>query len=146
MYPEPFWQIKSLDTMTDDEWESLCDGCGRCCLVKLEDIDTGRLHYTNVACRLLNTDTCRCSDYPHRIVKVPDCLDLRSMEREVFETLPNTCAYRVLHKGRELAWWHPLISGDLNTVHEAGISVRSRVLCEDHIHPDDLENHVIDLA
>jgi len=143
---KPFWQTKSLDEMSDEEWESICDGCGRCCLVKLEDIDSGNLHYTSVACRLLDTETCQCSDYRRRIIKVPDCLELKLIEHEAYATLPDTCAYRLLYEGEVLAWWHPLISGDKNTVHQAGISVRGKTICESHIHPDELEDHVVDLT
>ena len=108
----PFWQRKSLKEMTDSEWESLCDGCGRCCLVKLEDADdSSRTYFTDVGCRLLDGETCRCSDYPNRTAKVKDCVRLtpRNINRIVW--LPPTCAYRLLADGRDLYWWHPLVSG-----------------------------------
>jgi uncharacterized cysteine cluster protein YcgN (CxxCxxCC family) len=114
--------------MTDSEWESLCDGCGRCCLVKLEDADdSARTYFTDVGCRLLDGDTCRCRDYPNRTAKVKDCVRLtpRNINRIVW--LPPTCAYRLLADGRDLYWWHPLVSGDADTVHQAGVSVRGRV-------------------
>ena len=141
---EPFWIRKQLSQMTRAEWESLCDGCGRCCLNKLEDADTGMVYYTNVACRLLDLKRCRCSDYAHRFTKVPDCLQLVPDDPGCFDWLPLTCAYRRLAEGRALEWWHPLGSGDPATVHTAGISVRGKALGEEDVHPDDLEDHIID--
>lgn len=140
----PFWQRKTLSEMTDAEWESLCDGCGRCCLNKLEDEDTGRTFFTDVACRLLDWDTCRCKDYRNRQKKVPDCVRLtpRNVRRIVW--LPPTCAYDLLTKGRDLYWWHPLVSGDPDTVHAAGISVRGRVRAGEETVPDEeLENYIV---
>jgi len=125
--PPPFWTAKTLDAMTDTEWESLCDGCGRCCLVKLEDEETGFVHYTDVGCTLLDDQTCRCRDYPNRQAKVPDCVRLTPQGVRSLTWLPQTCAYRLLADGRDLYWWHPLVSGDPRSVHAAGISVRDRV-------------------
>lgn len=132
----PFWQRKKLSEMTAAEWESLCDGCGRCCLNKLEDEDTGRTFFTDVACQLLDWSTCRCKDYANRRNKVPDCVRLtwRNVRRIVW--LPPTCAYDLLAKGRNLYWWHPLVSGDPQTVHAAGISVRGRVRASEETVPD----------
>ena len=124
---EPFWKTKKLSEMTDAEWESLCDGCGRCCLVKLEDEDTGEVAYTDVGCTLLEGDTCRCRDYEGRQARVPDCVRLTADTVRTLSWLPPTCAYRLLAEGRDLPWWHPLLSGDPDTVHGAGISVRGRV-------------------
>ena len=126
----PFWKRKRLDQMTAAEWESLCDGCARCCLVKLEDSDTGAIAYTDIACRLLNLGTCRCTDYPNRRKRVPDCVKLDPANIAAFDWMPSTCAYRLLAEGKDLAWWHPLVSGDPDTVHRAGISVRGRVVSE----------------
>ena len=141
----PFWQRKSLKEMTDSEWESLCDGCGRCCLVKLEDADdSSRTYFTDVGCRLLDGETCRCSDYPNRSARVKDCVRLtpRNINRIVW--LPPTCAYRLLADGGDLYWWHPLVSGDPDTVHQAGISVRGRVgASEDEVKDDDLEDRIV---
>jgi uncharacterized protein len=141
----PFWRRKSLAEMTDSEWESLCDGCGRCCLVKLEDADDcSRTYFTDVGCRLLDSKTCRCRDYPNRTAKVKDCVRLtpRNIKRIVW--LPPSCAYRLLAEGRDLYWWHPLVSGDPETVHQAGISVRGRVgACEDEVADADLEDRIV---
>src|SRR5271166_6059623 len=141
----PFWRRKSLREMTDSEWESLCDGCGRCCLVKLEDADdSSRTYFTDVGCRLLDGETCRCQDYAHRTAKVKDCVRLtpRNINRIVW--LPPTCAYRRLADGHDLYWWHPLVSGDPATVHQAGISVRGRVGAhEDEVEDEELEHRIV---
>ncbi|MEO1201309.1 MAG: YcgN family cysteine cluster protein [Pseudomonadota bacterium] len=127
---QPFWERKSLSEMTSTEWESLCDGCALCCMHKVEDEDSGEVFYTNLACRLLETDSCRCTDYPNRVKQVADCLSLTPDDSEAFEWLPATCAYRLLSRGEPLFDWHPLITGDPESVHEAGISVRGDVLSE----------------
>lgn len=138
-----FWRDKALQDLTPDEWEALCDGCGRCCLNKLEDEDTAELYFTNVACHLLDLTTCRCRDYSHRVELVPDCLVLTPGQVELFDQLPDTCAYRLRSEGRPLPDWHPLVSGDHDSVHSAGISVRGKVVSEEYIHPDQLPEHVI---
>ncbi len=129
----PFWETKSLDEMTSEEWESLCDGCGRCCLVKLEDEDTGEIHQTRLACKLLEIGACRCRDYPNRHKKVHDCVALGPENVLELKWLPKTCAYVLLAKGEKLRWWHPLVSGDPESIHEAGISVRSMARSEGRI-------------
>ena len=139
----PFWNTKTLEEMTTKEWESLCDGCGRCCLHKLEDIDTGLYFYTNVACRLLDQETCRCKDYPNREELVKGCLVLSPADHAHYNWLPTTCAYRRLANGMDLEWWHPLVSGDPVTVHQARISVRSRTVSENNVRKEQLEDHII---
>lgn len=138
----PFWETKTLAEMSEAEWESLCDGCGQCCLYKLEDADTGEYALTDVACRYLDHDTCRCSDYANRQRNVPDCVKVKPDNIAGLRWMPETCAYRVLAEGRELEWWHPLVSGDPETVHTSGISVRGKAIDEDRV--DDLEDHVVE--
>ena len=138
--PLPFWKTKTLDQMTRDEWESLCDGCGRCCLHKLRDDETGAVWWTNVSCRLLDTGTCRCSDYANRRRRVPDCVRLTPETLAAIDWLPPSCAYQRLQNGEGLAWWHPLVSGDPETVHQAGISVRGRTVDERRAGP--LDHHL----
>jgi uncharacterized cysteine cluster protein YcgN (CxxCxxCC family) len=141
----PFWKRKRLRDMTASEWESLCDGCGRCCLSKLEEEDTGRIYFTDVGCRLLDSDGCRCRDYPNRTAQVDDCVRLTPEVVETITWLPPSCAYRLLAEGRDLYWWHPLVSGDADTVHTAGISVRGRVgASESEVPDEELENHIVD--
>ncbi len=138
--PAPFWKTVPLAAMTPAQWESLCDGCGRCCLHKLREDDTGRLHHTAVACRLLDVATARCRDYPNRLRRVPDCLQLTpAMVREV-DWLPPTCAYRLVAEGRDLPAWHPLRSGDPGSVARAGVSVAGR--CVSERQAGALESHV----
>ena len=139
---EPFWKTKSLEQMTRAEWENLCDGCGRCCLNKLEDEDTGEFIYTRAACKLLDLGTCRCGDYPNRATKVPDCVTLTPQNVPTLGWLPATCAYRLLDEGKPLAWWHPLVSGDPATVIAAGISVKDEAYSENGHTTDDLVDHI----
>jgi uncharacterized protein len=130
--PEPFWKTKTLEAMSREEWESLCDGCGRCCLHKLRDEDSGELSFTSVACRLLDLHSCACGDYANRSHRVPDCVSLTTEALRDIDWLPPSCAYVRIAKGQDLAWWHPLVSGDPDTVHTAGVSVRDRVVSERH--------------
>ena len=127
---DEFWKRKSLAEMTESEWESLCDGCALCCLLKLEDEETGEVFFTDVACKLLDLDNCRCMDYKARARKVADCLVLTVDEPETFGWLPGTCAYRLLANGEELPEWHPLITGNPGTVHDAGISAKGKAVSE----------------
>ena len=141
---EPFWRTKRLDDLDPAEWEALCDGCGRCCLNKLEDWDTGAIHWTNVGCRLLDDSTCRCADYPNRQAIVPDCIQLTPETVRSLSWLPPTCGYRLVEEGRDLYWWHPLVSGDPDSVHAAGVSVRGKVGANEIDVPDkELEDHIV---
>ena len=140
-----FWETVPMEAMSDAEWEALCDGCGKCCLNKLEDEDTGEVALTRIACRLLDDETCRCSQYPIRHQFVPECIVLRpSTIEEHLYWLPQTCAYRLVHEGRPLYDWHPLISGNPDSVHHAGVSMRGRTLPEFEIPEEDWEDHIIE--
>jgi uncharacterized cysteine cluster protein YcgN (CxxCxxCC family) len=142
--PAPFWRTKRMSEMTKAEWESLCDGCGRCCLNKLTDEETHQTVYTDVGCRLLDGKTCRCSDYPRRRVRVKDCIQLTPRNVARLNWLPPTCGYRLVAAGRDLYWWHPLVSGDPETVHDAGVSVRGRVTANERDVPDArLEEYIV---
>lgn len=138
-----FWERKSLAELSTEEWESLCDGCGKCCLHKLEDEDTQEVHYTCVACRYLDHDRGGCQQYDQRLALVPECIDLKPSDVEQFHWLPQTCAYRLVSEGRPLFDWHPLISGSDESVHRAGISVKGRVYAEDQVNEEDLEDYIV---
>lgn len=140
-----FWERHPLDELTKPEWEALCDGCGKCCLIKLEDEDSGEVNYTNVACRLFDSETCRCGNYALRKQMVSGCVVLtpENIERNA-HWMPTTCAYRLLHEGDPLPGWHPLITGDAESVHDADISMRGKVLSEYEVEEEDLEDYVIE--
>ncbi|MGD8416291.1 MAG: YcgN family cysteine cluster protein [Pseudomonadales bacterium] len=138
-----FWEEKTLQEMTTEEWESLCDGCARCCMIKLEDEDSGAIHHTALVCHLLDTETCRCTRYPERHELVPDCIEFTADLAAALRWLPTTCAYRRVAQGLPLLPWHPLVSGRSESVHEAGISVRDRVIPENLVHEDEIEEHVV---
>lgn len=141
---EPFWRTKSLEEMDAAEWESLCDGCGRCCLVKLQDEDTDAIAYTDIGCTLLDDHECRCRDYPNRQAQVPDCVRLTPETVRALGWLPPSCAYRLVAEGRDLYWWHHLLSGDRDTVHRAGVSVRGKVAAlEDDLPLEDFVDHMV---
>ncbi len=137
-----FWIHKTLDEMDQDEWEALCDGCGRCCLLKIEDEDSGQLFYTNVICEYHDSEHCHCTQYKDRSLLVPDCIKVTPEVAHAEKWLPDTCAYRLLAEGKPLFDWHPLISGDRTSVVTAGISVRDKVVPEQYVHPDELPDHL----
>ena len=140
-----FWQTKKLSEMTTEEWESLCDHCGKCCLHKLEDEDTGDIYFTSVACKLIDLDTCRCTHYAERTKLVPECLDLKQYDFAEYDWLPATCAYRLLNAGEELPAWHPLLSKSTHSVQDAGVSISSYAIGESEIDDiEDLEDHIIE--
>ncbi len=144
MSEAPFWQTKKLWQMTPDEWESLCDGCGKCCLLKVE-FDDGDIEPTSVVCHLIDQHTCRCSDYPNRHEQVPDCIELAKTDLASLPWLPSTCGYRLINEGKPLQWWHPLVSGDPETVHAAGVSVRNKTISEDDLADEtELIHYIID--
>ncbi len=144
MNTQSFWRHKSLDEMSFEEWEALCDGCGKCCLVKLEDEDTGEIHYTDVACELLNAGKCRCTDYPSRQKRVSNCMTLTPENiNDVKHWMPSSCAYRLLADNKPLPQWHYLECGDRQAVHNAGKSVRDRCVSETDIEIDDLPDHIV---
>ena len=128
-----FWQTKTLEQMTAAEWESLCDGCGLCCLIRFEDEETGEVIPTRVACKLLDQHLCRCKDYVNRKAHVPDCIKLTPWNIEALAWMPPSCAYRRLHEGRGLPDWHPLITGDPDSVHKAGVSIRDQTISEESL-------------
>ena len=133
MAEKQFWQTKSLDQMTAAEWESLCDGCGLCCLIRFEDEETGEVIPTRVACKLLDQHLCQCKDYVNRKAHVPDCIKLTPWNIEALAWMPPSCAYRRLHEGRDLPDWHPLLTGDPDSVHKAGVSIRDQTVSEDSL-------------
>ena len=140
---QPFWESKKLAEMSPEEWESLCDGCARCCLHKYEDEDSEEIFNTRVVCRLLDEERCQCTSYSDRHKYVPECLYLQPQQVEEFHWLPKSCAYRTVAEERPLPWWHHLVSGSRQTVHEVGISVRGKVISEEHVHPDGWDEHII---
>jgi uncharacterized cysteine cluster protein YcgN (CxxCxxCC family) len=134
----PFWETKRLHEMSGREWESLCDNCGLCCLIRFEDEDTGEVIPTRVSCRLFDGDRCGCKDYANRKAHVPDCIKLTPWNIAGLPWMPRSCAYRRLHEGKPLPLWHPLLTGDAESVHAAGVSVRGQTVNESSLeHPDD---------
>ncbi len=142
---KPFWQVKSLEDMSLDEREALCDGCSRCCLQKLEDEDSGQTFFTRVACHLLDADSCRCKDYDNRFDRVTDCTQIYPLTKEKLNWLPSSCAYLKIAKGQALAEWHHLISGDRNTVHLANISIRDWAISEHYVDESLYEELIVDI-
>ncbi|MGZ8158234.1 MAG: YcgN family cysteine cluster protein [Methylobacter sp.] len=140
-----FWKTKKLSEMTTEEWESLCDNCGKCCLHKLEDEDTGDIYFTSVACKLIDLDTCRCTRYAERTQLIPECLDLIQLDFANYHWLPETCAYRLLNDGEELPAWHPLLSGRPDSAQSVGVSISRYAIKESEVDDiEDLEDHIIE--
>jgi uncharacterized protein len=144
MTGDPFWKTKTLNEMTPKEWESLCDGCAKCCLVKLEDEDTKELFFTGLHCKLLDGSTCQCSDYPNRKTYVPICVKLTPEIVATVDWLPNSCAYRLVHEGKDLHDWHHLVCGDRQEIHRRGWSARGKTVTEEGVDDEDAINYVID--
>jgi uncharacterized cysteine cluster protein YcgN (CxxCxxCC family) len=138
----PFWKRKTLTEMSLEEWESLCDRCGKCCVLKIEDADTGEVHYTDVACRLLDCGNATCTDYPNRKTFVPDCITLSPQNLETLTWMPDSCAYRIIADGGDLPAWHPLVSGDPKAAKPAGATVAGRVFPEDSVDESDMIDHI----
>ena len=144
-FAKRFWEKKPIDALSQPEWEALCDGCGKCCMNKLEDEDTGEVALTNIACRLFDDSTCRCGQYDIRHQFVPDCIVLKpgNIEQNLY-WMPETCAYRLVYEGKPLFDWHPLISGTADTVHRAGVSMQNATVPEFEIPEDDWEDYIIE--
>jgi hypothetical protein len=139
----PFWKTKTLEEFTREEWESVCDGCGKCCLFRLVSED-GEYYTTNIICKLFDEGTCQCTNYKNRQALVPTCLVLDPKLVRSLDWMPVTCAYRLLAEGKDLPWWHHLVSGSRDTIHQIGASVKGKVEFENEIDMDDLEDHVVD--
>jgi len=137
-----FWELP-LEELSKKEWEMLCDGCGRCCLKKVQDEETSELHWTRVACRYLSKTDCRCTSYDQRTTLVPACLNVKEMYRQNSNWMPNTCAYRLRAENKPLFEWHPLLADSSNSIQSAGISVKQKILSEEYVHPDGYEEHII---
>ena len=143
MAEKPFWQTVKLADMTTAQWEALCDGCAKCCLVKLQDEDSGEIVFTDIVCNLLDQQSCRCTHYEERTKLVPDCVKLSKDNLDKIDFMPPSCAYRLLHEGKDLLQWHPLVSGRADSVVEAGMSVKGRVIAE-MAFDGDSEDRVVD--
>ena len=139
----PFWKSKSLTELSKDEWESLCDGCGKCCCIRLEDEDTADIYITDVVCKLFDPNSCQCTDYPNRSKKVPDCVTLTPDNVDKLHWMPQTCAYRLVARGEDLPDYHHLISGSRNSIHQAGMSVQDAVISETLVDEEDLPHRLV---
>lgn len=129
--------------MSRQEWESLCDGCGKCCCIRLEDEETAAIYITDVVCKLFDAGTCQCSDYPNRSEKVPDCVTLTPENVSQLKWMPRTCAYRLVSEGKDLFEWHHLVSGSRETIHEAGMSVQDAVVSEVHMSEEEQAQRIV---
>jgi uncharacterized cysteine cluster protein YcgN (CxxCxxCC family) len=139
----PFWKTKTMAEMSQSEWESLCDGCGKCCCIRLEDEDNGDIYITDVTCRLFDTHNCRCGDYANRSKLVPDCVTLTPDNVTALNWMPKTCAYRLVANGEDLPKWHHLVSGSEESIHDAGMSVQDAVISEDFVQEDDHIHRIV---
>ena len=139
----PFWKTKNMAELSPSEWESLCDGCGKCCCIRLEDEETADIYVTDVVCKLFDAGSCQCSDYPNRSKKVPDCVTLTPDNVDKLKWMPRTCAYRLVSEGKDLYAWHHLVSGSRETIHEAGMSVQEAVISERHVDDDDIPSRIV---
>ena len=137
-----FWKNTPLDQLSKDQWESLCDGCGKCCVLKLEDVDTGEVHFTDVSCELLDCQTARCKKYAERKKHVPDCVYLNPTNLSILNWMPDSCAYKLIHENKDLPSWHPLVTGNPDSTRLAGHSVAAQVVPEASVLEDDLPNHI----
>lgn len=143
MTQAPYWETLTLREMDRQQWESLCDGCGKCCLLKLEDDETEEIHYTRVVCRYHDQAKCRCTVYDKRKKLVPTCLVLKPDDLEDLHWMPSTCAYRLLHEGKGLPIWHPLIAGNRDAMIESDNSIGGKVISEEYVHEDGLQEHIV---
>jgi uncharacterized cysteine cluster protein YcgN (CxxCxxCC family) len=143
MSERPFWETKTLQEMTAPEWESLCDGCAKCCLIKLEDEETKLIQFTRVVCQYLDQKKCSCTVYETRRKLVPTCLKLRPDELDGLYWMPSTCAYRLLYEGKPLPIWHPLIAGNRKAMIDSGNTVTGKVISEEYVHDEELEDHIV---
>lgn len=139
----PFWKTKNMAEMSRNEWESLCDGCGKCCCIRLEDDDTGQIYITDVACKLFDPNRCQCTDYKNRSVLVPDCVTLSPVNVGQLHWMPKTCAYRLISEGKNLPEYHHLVSGSRETIHEMGMSVQNAVTSEAIIEDDEIHTRIV---
>lgn len=139
-----FWRKKSFEEMSKEEWESICDGCAKCCLIKFRETGRKGVRFTNVVCSYLDLETCRCTDYENRSINVPDCIQLTPEMARTIDWLPKTCSYRLLAEGKDLAWWHPLRSGDPSSTLKSGASVFGKVISENEVDENDLEDMIVD--
>lgn len=138
------WYLQPLETLTPEQWEQICDGCGLCCLIRLEDEDSGVYHFTNLACRLFDIETCQCRDYVHRLQSVPECIQLLPLDPDKIDLMPPSCAYRLRFEGRPLPDWHHLVCGDRQAIHRRTVTPRGKVISEEHVHPRQVARHIVD--
>ena len=144
IFANNFWETKPLESLNSEEWEALCDGCGKCCLNKIEDEETGKVFLTRIACRLFSDENCLCNDYEHRNDHVPECIKLTPTTiKENAYWLPSTCAYKLLYEKKQLPVWHPLLTGNKETMHRAGISIKGATISEKSVNENDWENFII---